>query len=44
MYIMKTDHKEYYPNWVFGIVFAVEFLFVVAFIIGYAIFFTPFMA
>lgn len=41
---MKIDHKEYYSDWVFGVIFTIEALFIIALIIGFAIFVAPFMA
>ena len=38
MYCMKQDLREYYPDWVFGVVFAVEAFFIVSLIVGAMIF------
>lgn len=44
MFIMRNDHKEYYPCWIFTVVVALEILFVASLIWGFAIFVAPFMA
>ena len=38
MYCMKQDPREYYPDWVFGTVFAVEAFFIISLVVGAMIF------